>query len=169
MTTMVVIMMMRIAGFHRWNYLWFYWSVFTSVQVRTTACVLFTYFKNIHLFLAALDLHCCTWAFSSCSEQALPSSCGARTSHCRSFSCYGAWALECRPSSCGSWAQLLCSRWEPPGPGIEPLSSALAGGFLTIGPPGKSHCSYFTFCVFYIALNTSFFLIVHLVVLSWGW
>ena len=28
--------------------------------------------------------------------------------------------------------------WNLPGPGIEPISSALAGGFLTTGPPGKS-------------------------------
>ena len=25
----------------------------------------------IYLFLAALGLHCCTWAFSSCGEQGL--------------------------------------------------------------------------------------------------
>ena len=28
--------------------------------------------------------------------------------------------------------------WDLPGPGIEPVSLALAGGFLTIGPPEKS-------------------------------
>ena len=28
--------------------------------------------------------------------------------------------------------------WDPPRPGIEPMSFALAGGFLTTGPPGKS-------------------------------
>ena len=28
--------------------------------------------------------------------------------------------------------------WDVPGPGIEPVSPALAGGFLTTGPPGKS-------------------------------
>ena len=28
--------------------------------------------------------------------------------------------------------------WELPGPGIEPVLPALAGGFLTTGPPGKS-------------------------------
>ena len=28
--------------------------------------------------------------------------------------------------------------WDLSGPGIEPLSPALAGGFLTTGPPGKS-------------------------------
>ena len=28
--------------------------------------------------------------------------------------------------------------WDLPRPGIEPMSPALAGGFLTTGPPGKS-------------------------------
>ena len=28
--------------------------------------------------------------------------------------------------------------WDLPGPGLEPLSPALAGGFLTTAPPGKS-------------------------------
>ena len=27
--------------------------------------------------------------------------------------------------------------WDPPGPGLEPVSPALAGGFLTAGPPGS--------------------------------
>ena len=29
--------------------------------------------------------------------------------------------------------------WDRPGPGLEPVSLALAGGFLTTVPPGKSH------------------------------
>ena len=29
------------------------------------------FFKIIYLFLAALGLCCCTWAFSSCSERGL--------------------------------------------------------------------------------------------------
>ena len=29
--------------------------------------------------------------------------------------------------------------WDLPGPGIEPMSPALAGEFLTTGPPGKSY------------------------------
>ena len=28
--------------------------------------------------------------------------------------------------------------WDLPGPGLQPVSPALAGGFLTTGPPGKS-------------------------------
>ena len=33
----------------------------------------FLFFRNlfIYLFLAAIGLRCCTWAFSSCSEQGL--------------------------------------------------------------------------------------------------
>ena len=50
----------------------------------------------------------------------------------------GLWALECRLSSCGARAQLLRSMWDLPGPGLEPVSPALAGGFLTTVPPGKS-------------------------------
>ena len=56
---------------------------------------------------------------------------------CRLSSC-GPQALECRLSSCGAQAQLLCSMWDLPRPGIEPMSPALAGGFLTTVPPGKS-------------------------------
>ena len=40
-------------------------------------------------------------------------------------------------SSCGSWAQLLCGMWDLPGPGLEPVSPASAGGFSTTAPPGK--------------------------------
>ena len=28
--------------------------------------------------------------------------------------------------------------WDLPGPGLEPMAPALAGGFLTTAPPGKS-------------------------------
>ena len=78
--------------------------------------------------------------------------CGARVSHCGGFSCGGAqavgarasvvvahrlsscgtWALEHRLSSSGAWPELLRGMWDLPGPGIEPVSPALAGRFLTI-------------------------------------
>ena len=55
---------------------------------------------------------------------------------------YGAEALavvakEHRLSSCGQWAQLLCSMWNLLGPGIEAMSPGLAGRFLTTESPGK--------------------------------
>ena len=94
-----------------------------------------------------LGLHCrvgFAWG-----EWGLLSSCGVRASHCGSFSCgtqalgclgfssCGPHALEHRLSSCGVWAYLLRGMWDPPGPGIEPTSPALAGGLFTTEPPGK--------------------------------
>ena len=86
-------------------------------------------------------LRCSAWAshcsgFSCCGAQAL----GARTSVvvARGLSSCGSWALEHRLSSCGARAQLLRGMWDLPGPGLEPMSPALAGRFLTTAPPGKS-------------------------------
>uniref|UniRef100_A0A8C0CFC7 Sushi domain-containing protein n=1 Tax=Balaenoptera musculus TaxID=9771 RepID=A0A8C0CFC7_BALMU len=94
----------------------------------------------------------------SCSREA-PLRCGVRASHCGGFSCCGAWALgtraslvvvrrfsssgsravDCRLRSCGAWAYLLRGMWDLSGPGLEPVSPALAGRFLTTVPPGKPH------------------------------
>ena len=68
--------------------------------------------------------------------------CGAWASPCGGFSCCGARALgarasvvaACGLSSCGARAQLLRGMWDLPGPGLEPVSPALAGGFLTTVP-----------------------------------
>ena len=72
--------------------------------------------------------------------------CGAQASRCGGFSCCGARALGAWASvvvarglsSCGARASLLRGMWDLPGPGLEPVSPALAGGFLTTVPPGKS-------------------------------
>ena len=42
-----------------------------------------------------------------------------------------------RLSNCGSRAQLLHGMWNLLGPGLELVSSALAGGLSTTVPPGK--------------------------------
>ena len=42
-----------------------------------------------------------------------------------------------RLSSCGSQAQLLRGTWDPPRPGLKPVSTALAGRLSTTAPPGK--------------------------------
>ena len=52
---------------------------------------------------------------------------------------------------CGAQAQLLWGMWDLPGPGGWPVSPALAGGFLTTGPPGKFSSS-FPFAI--LLLNT---------------
>ena len=67
------------------------------------------------------------------------------------FSSCGLRALERRLSSCDAWDQLLRSMWDLPGPGLEPVSPALAGGFLTTVPTEKpSHPLYdATYSVFF--------------------
>ena len=47
-----------------------------------------------------------------------------------------------RLSNCGSRAQLLHGIWDPPRPGLEPVSPALAGRLSTTAPPGKP-CNLF--------------------------
>ena len=42
-----------------------------------------------------------------------------------------------RLNSCGARAELLLGMWDLPGPGIEPVSPALAGGLFTTEPPVK--------------------------------
>ena len=73
------------------------------------------------------------------------------------FSSCSSWALEQRLNSCGPQAQLLRSMWNPPGPGIKPVSPALAGRFISPEPLGKAgrgilyHCATclsYTFLVF---------------------
>ena len=46
-------------------------------------------------------------------------------------------ALECWLSSCGALAWLAHGMWDLPGPGVEPVPPALAGGFLSTRPSGK--------------------------------
>ena len=116
------------------------------------------FFVNIHLFIY---LFVCLFIFGCVGSSLLhvgflqlrrvrPTvSCGARASHCSGFSCCGAWALgarasvvvACGLSSCGARVQLLRGMWNFPGPGFEPVSPPLAGGFLTTAPPGKSGVS----------------------------
>ena len=99
---------------------------------------LFIFLKYCFLYflLVVLGLYCSMWAFSSCSKQRPLSSWITWASHC------GAWSLgQAGFSSCTAWAQLPCSMWGLPEPGIEPGFSALAVIFLTIGSSGKS-CSF---------------------------
>ena len=139
-------------------------------------------FIYLFIYLAALGLCCCARAFSSCGEPGLLfvvvsggysslqclrfslrwllllwstgsrragfSSCGTRA-----FSSCGSRALERRLSSCGTRASLLRGMWDLPGAGLEPVSPALAGGFLTTAPPGKSSTS---FLMPFLAFNLSF-------------
>ena len=43
-----------------------------------------------------------------------------------------------RLGSCGTWTWLPHGMWNPPGPGIEPVSPCTGRQVLTTEPPGKS-------------------------------
>ena len=87
--------------------------------------------------MAVLGLHFCARAFSSCGKQG-PLFIAVRGPLTIVASLVAEHRLQtCRLSSCGSRAQPLHGMWDLPGPGHEPVSPALAGGFLTTAPPGK--------------------------------
>ena len=79
--------------------------------------------------MAVLSLRCCTWAFSSCGEWgllfiavrglliAVASRCGARA-----LGAQASVAAVRGLSSCGVRTLLLCSMWDLPRPGTEPMS-----------------------------------------------
>ena len=76
------------------------------------------------------------WAFSGRRERELLSSCRAQAFHCGGSSCCQAWALgHAGFSSCGAQAKLLRGMRDHPGPGTDPVSPELQGGFLATGPP----------------------------------
>ena len=87
--------------------------------------------------MAVLCLCFCARAFSSCGKQGplFIAVCGPLT---MAASLVAEHRLQMRRlSNCGSRAQLLRGMWDLPRPGLEPVSPALAGGFLTTAPPGK--------------------------------
>ena len=131
----------------------YYLSIYLSIYLFIYGCI------GSSLLHAGFSLVAASGSFSSFQCEA---------SHCGGFSCCGAQALgawasavvACRLSSCGSWAlgrrlsrcgtraQLLRGMWDLPGPGLEPVSPALAGRFLTTVPPGKSQHNIFRSLIF---------------------
>ena len=87
--------------------------------------------------MAVLGLRFCAKAFSSCGKRG-----PLFIAVCGPLTIAGSLVAEHRLytrrlSSCGSQAQLLLSMWDPPRPGLEPMSPALAGRLSTTVPPGK--------------------------------
>ena len=87
--------------------------------------------------MAVLGLRFCARAFSSCGKRGsvFITVCGPLIT---AASLAAEHRLQTRRlSSCGSWAQPLRGMWDPPRPGPEPMSPALAGRLPTTAPPGK--------------------------------
>ena len=116
-----------------------------------------SFFLNLFIFGCVGSLLLCA-GFLQLLRGEATLRCGARASHYGGFTCSRARALgrraslavvcglsscglrdvESKLSSCGARAQLLRSMWDLPRQGLEPVSPALAGRFLTTVPPGKS-------------------------------
>ena len=128
------------------------------------------FFFKMYLFILWLWwVFVAAQAFSSCGEQVLLSGWDNRlplavfslagrdrlwgsvaAAHGLGVNSCGSRTLEHRLGSCGMLAQLLCSIWDLPGSGIEPVSPALAGRFFTTKPPGKP-------CLCFILLKKKIF------------
>ena len=85
---------------------------------------LFIYFWLSWLFVAAHGL------------SVVVASRGYSSLWCAGFS--SPWLLLLR-----STGSRLRGMWDLPGPGLEPVSPALAGGFLTTAPPGKPWTAFY--------------------------
>ena len=99
--------------------------------------------KLIYLFLAVLGLRFCARAFSSCGKRG-PVFIAVRGPLTIVASLVAERRLQMRRlSSCGSRGLLLRGIWDPPRPGLEPVSPALTGRLPTTVPPGKPHTFFF--------------------------
>ena len=122
-------------------------QILNHCATREALCVFFVFFflinLFIYLFLAVLGLRFCARAFSSCGERG-PLLIAVRGPLTTAASPVAGHRLQTRRlSSCGSQAQPLHGMWDPPRPGLEPVSSALAGRFSTTAPPGKPYVFIF--------------------------
>ena len=87
--------------------------------------------------MAVLGLRFCARALSSCGKRG-PLFIAVRGPLTIAASFVAEHRLQKRRlSNRGSRAQLLRGMWDPPRPGLEPVSPALAGRFSTTAPPGK--------------------------------
>ena len=109
--------------------------------------------------MAVLGLRFCARAFSSCSKRG-PLFIALRGPVTIAASLVAEHRLQSRRlSNCGSRAQLLCSMWDLPRPGLEPMSPTLAGRFSTTALPGKPPSS-FILCKRFWKIGISSFLYV---------
>ena len=87
--------------------------------------------------MAALGLCFCARAFSRCGKRG-PLFIAARGPLTIAASPAAEHRLQTRRlSNCGSRALSLRGMWDPPRPGLEPASPALAGRLSATAPPGK--------------------------------
>ena len=100
-------------------------------------------YVRMYVCMAVLGLRFCVGAFSSCGKRG-PLSIAVRgplfiaVRGPLTQPLVAEHRLQTRRlSNCASRAELLHGMWDPPRPGLEPVSPALAGRLSTTAPPGK--------------------------------
>ena len=89
--------------------------------------------------MAVLGLRFCARAFLSCGKRG-PLLIAVRGPLTIAASLVAEHRFQTRRlSSCGSRAQPLRGMWDPPRPGLEPVSPALAGRLSTSAPPRRPY------------------------------
>ena len=96
---------------------------------------IFSFLKIIYIWLHWVCIALLRLSFAAVRGPlvAVASRCGHRLQGVRASVVLVSWL-----SSCDSGVQLPFGMRDLPGPGFEPTPSALAGGFLSTTPPGKS-------------------------------
>ena len=107
------------------------------VETEKSHSFVFFFKFFIYLFIAVLGLRFCARAFSSCGKRG-PLFIAVLGPLTIAASPVAEHRLQTRRlSSCGPRAQPLRGMWDPPRPGLEPVSPALAGRLSTTAPPRK--------------------------------
>ena len=123
---------------------------------KTFYCSFFFFLRNSFILIIYLFIFGCVGFFRFCARAF--SSCGKRGP--LFITVRGPLTIAASPvaehrlqtrrlSSRGSRAQPLRGMWDPPRPGLEPVSPALAGRLSTTAPPGKPYCSFYSFSFLY--------------------
>ena len=119
------------------------WSHGWLLSLSVVFFLFFCFFNLfIYLFLAVLGPRFCARAFSSCGKRG-PPLIAVRGPLTIAAPLVAEHKLQMhklqmrRLSSCGPRTQPLLGMWDPPRPGPEPVSPALAGRLSTTAPPGK--------------------------------
>ena len=103
--------------------------------------------------MAVLGLRFCARASSSCGKWG-PLFIAVRGPLTIAASLVAEHRLQTRRlSNCGSQAYSLRGMWDPPRPGLEPVSPALAGRLSITAPPGKPKSSIFIVTVNFFFQN----------------
>ena len=100
--------------------------------------------RGINTYIKKLFTYGCTGPLLLCRLSLVAASRGYSSLCCTSLSLRWLVLLQSTGfSTCIAWAQLPHGMQNPPRSGIEPVSPALASGFLTTGLPGKSSTCIF--------------------------